>query len=710
MDIWNHDAICTPCLILQPKDNREVAACLRGYVAGVDKCLAANKKSSKKDGGAPLALAIPRLTVAGGRNSIHCMMEGSIVVDLSKMRAVKVDMTNQTCRVQGGARVIDVDAKLQDYGLISVLGTSQHIGVIGCILGGGMGYASRKYGLACDNVLSADVIQADGRIYQCNFTKHRDLLWAICGGGGGLGIVVSVTLRCYPLRHAALLTYDLPTSGLNQRRNIIRHWSNWALNNVDNDKFSMEDDEYIIPSDKGAENEVFTQLILPTQSSGNIHFVASSIDAETINQTDGYVEEFENAKRKSKKRSPFSFLKNDEKQKDKQKKKLVLGWSDVPSLNLLVNDSFHSTRSNVEFRMVRYSDQLQSYSNEYYTPGNIFSSTKYCTELSNRIVEVLAHATCSDISPKNESKIILIAMDGQIRGKDESERQHLNDHSSFCWRDSKYMIYIEGKWDAASQHKAQKEKNKVVKWVRWVVNQLAKCEGVKSSCYPESTRDQVSKSGRTLEGYYNFNKETGKTLAYIKQRKDPKNVFSLASRISWPRSSDRHGRRKDDSTDGQSIITELSKADHVKNGEVDPTQCFTPKKAANTDESDEDSAVDIYTKGSSHSLGVDITESGEKDEEENNTSTEESAKTSISSGNPSSGDDDDDTSDDYSASVSSDVRRLLSITDSDDIDGVKDWTLAPVNALTQCDFEGGSSSDDGEEYSVASAGFSHVSV
>ncbi len=59
MDVWNHDVICTPCLILQPKDNKQVAACLRGYVAGVNKCLAANKQH-----GAKFALAIPRLAVA----------------------------------------------------------------------------------------------------------------------------------------------------------------------------------------------------------------------------------------------------------------------------------------------------------------------------------------------------------------------------------------------------------------------------------------------------------------------------------------------------------------------------------------------------------------------------------------------------------------------------------------------------------------------
>ncbi len=492
MDVWNHDNICTPCLILQPKDNKEVAACLRGYVAGVNKCLAANKQH-----GAKLALAIPRLAVAGGRNSIHCMKEGSIVLDLSKMRSVKVDPTNETCKVQGGAKIIDVDAALEEHGLISVLGTSHHLGVVGCILGGGVGFASRKHGLACDNILSVDIIQADGRIYHCDFTKHRDLLWAICGGGGGLGVIVSIKLKCYKLRHAALLTYEMPiVKERKDRRKVIRHWSNWVLSDVDNEEYTPENSEYVAPSNKPVPNEVYSHIILPSDGS-SIQFMASSIDTDAIDQTDGFIEDFERAQRKTKKRPALSFLKNknkgSKKSNDKGKGKKVLGWSDIPGMDHLVDDYFHTTRNHVNFRMVRYWDQLQSYSNEYFTPGNIFSATKYCRSLSNRIIEVLVHATCSDISPKNESKIVIIAMGGQISGDgDNATQQHHRAHSSFSARDSNYMIYIEGKWDALAGKKIEKEKRNVVKWVNLVVNSLHRCEGVQSSVHPESNAPSVA--------------------------------------------------------------------------------------------------------------------------------------------------------------------------------------------------------------------------
>ncbi len=180
---WNHDAICTPCLILQPKTASEVSSCVLGYTAGVRRCLAENRKKN-------VEVALPRLCVAGGRNSNHSMKAGSIVLDLSRMRNVTVDADKRMCTVQGGSRVSDLDSALAEHGLIPITGITQNLGVAGCILGGGFGYASRKYGMACDNVLEVDVVLADGRLKRCSPEKHRDLFWSLMGGGGGTYVFI----------------------------------------------------------------------------------------------------------------------------------------------------------------------------------------------------------------------------------------------------------------------------------------------------------------------------------------------------------------------------------------------------------------------------------------------------------------------------------------------------------------------------------------
>ena len=180
---WNHDAICTPCLILQPKTASEVSSCVLGYTAGVRRCLAENRKKN-------VEVALPRLCVAGGRNSNHSMKAGSIVLDLSRMRNVTVDADKRMCTVQGGSRVSDLDTALAEHGLIPITGITQNLGVAGCILGGGFGYASRKYGMACDNVLEVDVVLADGRLKRCSPEKHRDLFWSLMGGGGGTYVFI----------------------------------------------------------------------------------------------------------------------------------------------------------------------------------------------------------------------------------------------------------------------------------------------------------------------------------------------------------------------------------------------------------------------------------------------------------------------------------------------------------------------------------------
>ena len=659
MDVWNHDVICTPSLILQPKSDLEVSDCLKGYTTGVHKCLSANRRHGAK-------FAIPRLCVAGGRNSYNAMRDGSVVIDLSKMRSVKVDVQAQTVKVQGGARTIDVDAALGEYGLMAVLGTCQHLGVVGSVLGGGLGFASRKYGLACDNVIQASVILADGRLKKCNLKDHRELLWGVCGGGGGIGIVVSLTLKCHPLRHAALLTFDMPTMDMNQSRKTVRHWANWINGDVDNDGLSGND--IIVKSDAAAD-EVFSQIMLPSNSN-SISFLGSSIDTKAISQTDGYIEMYSNAEKKSKKRGGlFKFMGGGDSEQN-----IPSGWAEIPSLGDLITNKFESTRKHSEFRMVRYADQLQSYSNEYFTPGNIFSSIKYAKSMTNRIVEVLVQATSSEIAPRNESNIVIMAMNGQI-----GKNRLANKTTSFSARDMNYMIYIEGKWEAGAEHRKQKEKTMVSNWVNWVVNQLHLCEGIQSSVHPESMRDQVSKSGRSKppSGWYNFKEGSGRKLDGIKLQRDPRNVFSFASRVSWSRSL---SGPIDLDADDNTFVTGLSEADHVKDGEIQPTECTM------FPQSHQSSAGRTTGNGSGTDIvGVKSTDDFEDASDDNDEFDIENKMSEVSANG------------EEEASIGSDVMRLLSLTDSDE--DLKDWSFAPIT-LQRNDFDASAKQDVTSPHSV----------
>ncbi len=139
------------------------------------------------------------LAVRGGGHSVPGFgtADGAIVADLSGMRSVQVDPDSRTARVGGGATWGEVNEATGAYGLATTGGVISTTGVGGLTLGGGIGYLCRGYGLSCDNLLSAEVVTADGAVVTASPTSHPDLFWALRGGGGNFGVVTEFTFQLH---------------------------------------------------------------------------------------------------------------------------------------------------------------------------------------------------------------------------------------------------------------------------------------------------------------------------------------------------------------------------------------------------------------------------------------------------------------------------------------------------------------------------------
>jgi FAD/FMN-containing dehydrogenase len=141
------------------------------------------------------------MAIRGGSHSVPGFgtTDGGVVADLSHMRGVRVDPANQTARAEGGATWGDLDHAGHAFGLATTGGIISTTGVAGLTLGGGIGYLARGFGLSCDNLISADVVTAEGKLVHASEDDNGDLFWAIRGGGGNFGVLTSLEFKLHPV-------------------------------------------------------------------------------------------------------------------------------------------------------------------------------------------------------------------------------------------------------------------------------------------------------------------------------------------------------------------------------------------------------------------------------------------------------------------------------------------------------------------------------
>lgn len=141
------------------------------------------------------------VSVRGGGHNVPgvSVCDGGLVIDTSQMKGIRVDPARKTARAQAGLRWGEFDRETQAFGLATTGGTNTDTGIAGLSLGGGLGWLGGKHGLVVDNILSVDIVTADGRLRTASATENTDLFWAIRGGGGNFGVVTSFEYQLHPV-------------------------------------------------------------------------------------------------------------------------------------------------------------------------------------------------------------------------------------------------------------------------------------------------------------------------------------------------------------------------------------------------------------------------------------------------------------------------------------------------------------------------------
>jgi FAD/FMN-containing dehydrogenase len=167
---------------------------------------------------------------SGGHSYGGYSTSSGVIVDVSRINKVTLDARRRAA-IGAGTRLIDVYDELWQHGVTVPAGTCPTVGIAGLALGGGIGFAARKFGLTCDNLVEATVVTAAGRAVVCNAREHADLYWACRGGGGGnFGIVTRLVFRTHPVDRVATYTIQWPWA---DARRALQAWQSWAPHTPD---------------------------------------------------------------------------------------------------------------------------------------------------------------------------------------------------------------------------------------------------------------------------------------------------------------------------------------------------------------------------------------------------------------------------------------------------------------------------------------------
>ena len=152
-------------------------------------------------------------------------LDDTLLIKTERMRRVEIDERNCIARVEAGALWIDVTAPASEAGLAPLAGSSPDVGVVGYTLGGGLSWLGRKYGLAANRLLAAEVVTADGRLVHASRHENTELFWALRGGGGNFGAVVAIEFELIPLRsvYAGMMLFPWERA-----REVLQAWREWT--------------------------------------------------------------------------------------------------------------------------------------------------------------------------------------------------------------------------------------------------------------------------------------------------------------------------------------------------------------------------------------------------------------------------------------------------------------------------------------------------
>ena len=203
---WNVAVDQRPAAVAMPRDVADVQAVVRAA------------------GAAGLRVA-PQSTGHNARPLAAQSLEDVVLLRTDRMRGVIIDPVGRIARVEGGALWLDAVEPAADHGLAALHGSSPDVGITGYTLGGGFGWYARQLGLAANSLTAVELVTADGSVIRADASTHRELFWAIRGGGGNFGVVTALEFRLYPIEsaYAGMLVWDR-----SEAEQVLHRWACWA--------------------------------------------------------------------------------------------------------------------------------------------------------------------------------------------------------------------------------------------------------------------------------------------------------------------------------------------------------------------------------------------------------------------------------------------------------------------------------------------------